>query len=61
MIGVLVRGLSEVDNPEIAYICSVCSIDESLGWTHRAGYWLCSKCSQIPVAVFGAAARWVFP
>lgn len=36
----------------IGYSCIICSTDESSGWTHRAGYWLCSKCSQIPVAIF---------
>lgn len=36
----------------IGYSCAVCSLDESSGWTCRGRHWLCSKCSQIHVAIF---------
>lgn len=33
-------------------ICVVCKIKGTDGWTCRGGNWLCTKCSQIPFAVF---------
>lgn len=36
----------------ISHSCAMCSVDESSGWTCRGTHWLCSKCSQIHVAIF---------